>query len=109
MAPVGPAGTRRSPSPMVNAPTGPDANEQQGSSQRTTEQPDSRTATPSLGRASGLASRARPEMSHSPHALAMASELLRYRPTPDRHNDWLQRIEELVAAAGDAAEFSYLF
>ncbi|KAE8803663.1 hypothetical protein D1007_20434 [Hordeum vulgare] len=99
-APVGPTGTCRPPSPMVNTATGPDAEEQQGSSQPATEQPDGRTATPSLVRAFGSASRTRPKMSHGRRALAMAAELLRYRPTLDRHNDWLQRIEELVAAVG---------
>ncbi|KAE8809721.1 hypothetical protein D1007_13610 [Hordeum vulgare] len=86
---MGPAGARRSPSPMVNAATGPDAQEQQGSSQPATEQPDGRTATPSLVSAYRSASRARPEMPHVRRALAMASELLRYRPTPDHHNNWL--------------------
>ncbi|KAI4992054.1 hypothetical protein ZWY2020_041917 [Hordeum vulgare] len=81
---VGPAGTHRSPSPMVNAATGPDAQEQ-GSSQPATEQPDSRTTTPSLVRASGSALRARSEMPHGRRALAMASELLCYRPAPDLH------------------------
>ncbi|KAE8813973.1 hypothetical protein D1007_08895 [Hordeum vulgare] len=87
--PVGPTGARRSPSPMANAATGPDVQEQQGSSQSATEQPDGRTATPSLVRDSGSASCARPEMLHGRHALAMATELLRYRPAPDRHNEWL--------------------
>ncbi|KAE8787650.1 hypothetical protein D1007_38474 [Hordeum vulgare] len=59
---VGPAGACRSPSPMANAATGPDAQEQQGSSQPVTKQADGRTATPSLVRASGSASRARSEM-----------------------------------------------
>ncbi|KAE8811867.1 hypothetical protein D1007_11285 [Hordeum vulgare] len=94
------------PSPMVNAATGPDAQEQQGSSKTATEQPDGRTATPSLVRASWSASRARLEIPHGRRALAMAAELLRYRPAPDRHNDWLQRIEELIAAAGDPAALS---
>ncbi|KAE8818662.1 hypothetical protein D1007_03475 [Hordeum vulgare] len=82
-APVGPAGARRSPSPMANAATGPDAQEQQGSSQRATEQADDCTATPSLVQASGSASRARPEMPHGQRVLVMASELLCYRPAPD--------------------------
>ncbi|KAE8810326.1 hypothetical protein D1007_13061 [Hordeum vulgare] len=86
-APVGPVGARRSPSPMVNAATGPDAQEQQGSSRPATEQPDGCTATPSLVRTSGSASRARPEMPHGRHVLAMPVDLLCYRPTPDRHND----------------------
>ncbi|KAE8767147.1 hypothetical protein D1007_61532 [Hordeum vulgare] len=107
--PVGPAGARRSPSPMVNATTGPDAQEQQGSSQPATKKPDGRTATPSLVRASGSASRTRSEMPHGRRALAMAAELLRYRPAPDRHNDWLQHIEELVAVVGDPMTLSYSF
>ncbi|KAE8793384.1 hypothetical protein D1007_31968 [Hordeum vulgare] len=105
-APVGPSGARQSPSPMVNAATGPDAQEQQGSSQPATKKPDGRTATLSLVRASRSASRARPEMPHGQRAFAMASELLRYWPAPDRHNDWLQRIEELVTAAGDPVVLS---
>ncbi|KAE8785798.1 hypothetical protein D1007_40438 [Hordeum vulgare] len=88
-APVGPAGARWSPSPMVNAATGPDAKEQQGSFQWASERPDGRTATPSLIGAFGSASRARPEMPHGWRALAMATELLRYRPAPDHHNGWL--------------------
>ncbi|KAE8801127.1 hypothetical protein D1007_23341 [Hordeum vulgare] len=106
MAPAGPASARRSPLPMVNTPTAPDAQEQQGSSQPATEQADGRTATHSLVQASGLASRAQPEMPHGRRALAMATELLRYRPTLDRHNDRIQRIEELITAAGDSAAFS---
>ncbi|KAE8790483.1 hypothetical protein D1007_35135 [Hordeum vulgare] len=108
-APAGPASARRSPLPVVNAPTGLDAQEQQGSSQQATEHPNGRTATPSLVRASGSASRARPEMPHGRRALAMFIELLHYRPAADRHNDWLQRIEELVAAAGDSMALSSLF
>ncbi|KAE8782362.1 hypothetical protein D1007_44280 [Hordeum vulgare] len=88
-APVGPSGARRSPSPMANATTGPDAQEQQGSSQPATEQPDGRTATPLLIQDSGSASCARTEMPHGRHALAMATELLCYQPAPDCHNDWL--------------------
>ncbi|KAE8780165.1 hypothetical protein D1007_46719 [Hordeum vulgare] len=49
-APVGAVGARRSPSPMVNAATGPEARQQQGSSQPPTEQVDGRTATLSLAR-----------------------------------------------------------
>ncbi|KAE8806360.1 hypothetical protein D1007_17411 [Hordeum vulgare] len=106
MAPVGPAGVRRSPSPVVNASTGPDAQEQQGSSQQAIEHPNGRTATPSLVQASGSASHARPEMPHGRHALAMATALLCYQPSPDRHKDWLQRIEELVSTADDSAALS---
>ncbi|KAE8788481.1 hypothetical protein D1007_37402 [Hordeum vulgare] len=85
-APTGLASTCRSPSLVVKAATGPDAQEQQGSSQPATEHPDGRTATLSLVLASGSASSARPEMPHGRRALAMATALLRYRPTPDRHN-----------------------
>ncbi|KAE8766300.1 hypothetical protein D1007_62491 [Hordeum vulgare] len=83
-APVGPASARQSPSPMANAATGPDAQEQQGSSQLATEQADGRTATQSLVRASWSASHALPEMPHGRRALAMATELLYYpaRPGP---------------------------
>ncbi|KAE8821215.1 hypothetical protein D1007_00843 [Hordeum vulgare] len=88
-APMGPADARRSPSPVVNAAMGPVAQELQGSSQSVTEHPDGRTATPSLIRASGSASRIRPERPHGWRVLAIATELLHYWPTPDRHNDWL--------------------
>ncbi|KAE8767833.1 hypothetical protein D1007_60763 [Hordeum vulgare] len=81
-APFGSASAPRSPSPVVNAATGPGAQEQQGSSQPPTEQVDSRTATPSLARPLGSASRARPEMPDGRRALAMATELLRYRSHP---------------------------
>ncbi|KAE8803350.1 hypothetical protein D1007_20794 [Hordeum vulgare] len=106
---TGPTGARRSPSRVVNAATGPDAQEQQGSYQPATEHPDGRTATLSFIRASRAASHARPEMPNCSRLLAMSTELLLYRPAPDRHNDWLQRIEELVAAAGDYATLSCLF
>ncbi|KAE8774513.1 hypothetical protein D1007_53105 [Hordeum vulgare] len=105
-APIGAAGVRQSPSHMVNAATGPEVHEQQGSSQPVTEPVNSRTDTPSLARPSGSASRARPKVPHGRRALAMGSELLRYRPALDRHNDWLQCIEELIAAAGDSAALS---
>ncbi|KAE8780969.1 hypothetical protein D1007_45820 [Hordeum vulgare] len=105
-APVGAADACRSPSPMVNAATSPEAQEQQGSSQPLKEHVEGRTATPSLVRASGSASRARPETPHGGRALAMATELLRYRPAPDRHDDWLKHIKELIAAAGDSAALS---
>ncbi|KAE8787746.1 hypothetical protein D1007_38211 [Hordeum vulgare] len=87
----------------------PKAQEQQGSSQPATEHCDGRTATPSLLRASGATSHARPEMPHGRRALAMATEQLRYRSAPDRHHDWLQHIEELVATAGDSTMLSCSF
>ncbi|KAE8817836.1 hypothetical protein D1007_04455 [Hordeum vulgare] len=104
--PVGATGACRSPSPVVNAATGPEFQEQQGSSQPVTEPVNGRTATPSLATPSGSTSRAWPEMPHGRHALSMATELLRYRPSPERHDDWVQRIEELIAAAGDSAVLS---
>ncbi|KAE8787671.1 hypothetical protein D1007_38374 [Hordeum vulgare] len=104
--PVGDAGTRRLPSPVVNAATGPEIQEQQGSSQQVTEQADGRTATPSLARPSGSVSRALPEMLHGRRVLAMATELLRYWPAPDHYVGWLQRIEELIAGTGDSAVLS---
>ncbi|KAI5007467.1 hypothetical protein ZWY2020_051026 [Hordeum vulgare] len=36
----------------------------------------------------------------------MATNLLRYRPTPNRHDDWLHQIEELIAAAVESAALS---
>ncbi|KAE8820253.1 hypothetical protein D1007_01671 [Hordeum vulgare] len=108
-APVGAVDACRSPSPMANAATGPDAQEQQGSSQPATEQANDRTATPSLVRASRSASHVRPKMTHGRRPLAMATELLRYWSTLDRHNDWLQCIEELVAATDDTSAFSCSF
>ncbi|KAE8787888.1 hypothetical protein D1007_38104 [Hordeum vulgare] len=105
-APVGAAGSRRSPSPVVKAATGTKVQEQQGSSHPVIEQADVRIATPSLTRPSGSASRAWTEMPHDRHALAMATELLRYRPAPDCHDDWLQLIEALIATAGDSTVLS---
>ncbi|KAE8772434.1 hypothetical protein D1007_55570 [Hordeum vulgare] len=105
-APVGAAGARRSPSPVVNAATDPEAQEQQGPSQPPTEHVDGYPAMPSLVRPLGSASRARPEIPHGRHALAMATELLRYWPTLDRHDEWLHRIEEFIAAADDSAALS---
>ncbi|KAE8782231.1 hypothetical protein D1007_44407 [Hordeum vulgare] len=105
--PVGAAGARRSPSPVVNAAIGPEAQEQQDSSRPPTEQVDAHTATQSLITPSGSASRARPEKPHGRRTLAMATELLRYRPAPDRHDDWLHRIEELITTASDSAVLSF--
>ncbi|KAE8799137.1 hypothetical protein D1007_25520 [Hordeum vulgare] len=105
-APVDVVGAHRSPSPMVNTPTDPEVQEQQGSSQPATEQADGRNATLSLVRPSRSVSRARPEMPHGRRTLAMPAELLRYRPAPNRHDDWLQCIEEHIAASGDSAAVS---
>ncbi|KAE8797064.1 hypothetical protein D1007_27850 [Hordeum vulgare] len=105
-APVGAAGACRSLSPVVNAATGPEVQEQQGSSQPVTEQADGRTTTLSLDTPSGSVSRARPEMPHGRRMLAMTTELLRYRPALDHHDDSLQRIEELIAAVGESTALS---
>ncbi|KAE8811812.1 hypothetical protein D1007_11348 [Hordeum vulgare] len=56
-APVGATNAYRPPSPVVNAATAPEVQEQQGSSQLVIEQADGHTATPSLVRASGFISR----------------------------------------------------
>ena len=40
-------------------------------------------------------------------ALLMAHELLRYRPVDDLYEDWLDRIVELVRAAGGSPTPSY--
>ncbi|KAE8780203.1 hypothetical protein D1007_46693 [Hordeum vulgare] len=101
-APIGAVGARRSPSPVGNASTSPEVQEEQGSS----EPVDDQTATPSLARPSGSASHAGKEMPHGRRALSMATELLRYWLALDRHEDWLHRIEELIAAAGDSAALS---
>ncbi|KAE8772638.1 hypothetical protein D1007_55334 [Hordeum vulgare] len=85
--PAGPVGAHRSLSLVVNAAMGPNAQEQHCSSPPATEHPDGRTATSSLVRVSGSASRARREMPHGRRALAMATELLRYRPARDRNID----------------------
>ncbi|KAE8805607.1 hypothetical protein D1007_18274 [Hordeum vulgare] len=86
-APVGAAGTRRSPSPLVNAATVTKAQGQQGSFQPLTEHVNGRTTMSSLVTPSGSASRARPDMPHGRCVIAMATELLRYRPVAGRHDD----------------------
>ncbi|KAE8774740.1 hypothetical protein D1007_52831 [Hordeum vulgare] len=106
IAPVGAVSARRSPSPVFNVATGPEVQEQQGSSQPMTEPVDSRTATPSLATPLGSTLHARPEMPHGRRALAMVIELLRYCPAPDRHDGCLQRIEELNATAANSAVLS---
>ncbi|KAE8783240.1 hypothetical protein D1007_43334 [Hordeum vulgare] len=100
---VGPTGVRRSPSPIENAATGPDVQNSKAPPSRLPSTPTAAPPLPSLVWASGSASRTRPEMLHGRRALAMATELLHYRSVPNRHNNWLQHIEELVAAAGDSA------
>ncbi|KAE8806760.1 hypothetical protein D1007_17122 [Hordeum vulgare] len=104
--PIGAASARPSPSPMVNDATGTEAQEKYGSSQPATDVIDGHTATSSLTRPSGSASRARPQMPQGRRALAMATELLHYRPTPDRHEDWLHRIKELISTADDSTALS---
>ncbi|KAE8777416.1 hypothetical protein D1007_49822 [Hordeum vulgare] len=52
---VGAADARRSPSPVVNAATNPEALEQHGSSQPAIEQVDGHTTMPLLARPSGSA------------------------------------------------------
>src|SRR3954468_18475038 len=97
-APVG-GRPRRSPSPTVNAATGPAENEQQASSQHPSVRQDGRTATPSLAPA-GSSSRALRTPLEARAALIAANELLRYRPVDDIYEEWLDRVAELVHAAG---------
>src|SRR3954462_10034936 len=93
-APVG-GRPRRSPSPAINAATGPAGNEQQASSQHPSVQRDGRTATPSLTPA-GSSSRALRAPLEARGALIASNELLRYRPVDDVYEEWLDRIAELV-------------
>ena len=97
-APVG-GPTRRSPSLAANAATGPAGNEQQASSLHPSVRRDGRTATPSLTPA-GSSSHACHTPADAQAMLLMACELLRYRPVDDLYEDWLDRIAELVSAAG---------
>src|SRR4051812_49766750 len=97
-APVG-GRPRRSPSPAVNAATGPGGNEQQASSQHPSVRRDGRTATPSLTPA-GSSSHALRAPLEARAALIVANELLRYRPVDDVHEEWLDRVAEVVPAAG---------
>ena len=73
---------RRSPSPAVNAATGPAGNEQQASSLHPSVRQDGHTATPSLTQA-GSSSHARRAPMEARAALLLANELLRYRPVDD--------------------------
>src|SRR3954466_15039127 len=86
-APVG-GRPRRSPSPAVNAATGPAGNKQQASSQRPSGRQDGRTATPSLTPA-GSSSRALHAPLEARAALIAANELLHYRPVDDVYEEWL--------------------
>ena len=60
---------------------------------------DGRTATPSLTLA-GSSSHARRAPMDAHAALLMANELLRYRSVDDLYEDWLDRVAEIVRAAG---------
>src|SRR4051812_24682995 len=98
MAPVG-GHPRRSLSPAVNAADGPAGNEQQASSQHPSVRQEGRTATPSLTPV-GSSSRAFRSPLEARAALIAANELLRYRPVDDVYEEWLDRVAELVRAAG---------
>ena len=87
------------PSPSANAATGSVGNEQQASSLHPSVRRDVCTATPSLTPA-GSSSHARRAPTDARTVLHMAHELLRYRPVDDLYEDWLDRIAELVSAAG---------
>src|SRR3954471_17425351 len=89
----------RSPSPAVNAATGPAGNEQQALSQHPSVRQDGRTATPSLTPA-GSSSPALHAPLEARAALIAANELLRYRPVNDVYEEWLDRVAELVRAVG---------
>src|SRR4051812_9574010 len=104
-APVG-GRPHRSPSPAVNAATGPRGNEQQASSQHPSVRQDGRTATPSLTPA-GSSSRALRAPMEARAALIAANELLRYRPVDDVYEEWLDRVAELVRAAGGSPAPSF--
>src|SRR3954470_17581209 len=97
-APVG-GRPRHSPSLAVNAATGPAGNEQQASSQHPSVRRDGRTATPSLTPA-GSSSHALRAPLEARAVLIAANELLRYRPVDDVYEEWLDRVAELVRAAG---------
>src|SRR3954467_15172667 len=96
-APVG-GRPRCSPSPAVNAATGPAENEQQASSQPPSVRRDGRTATPPLTLADSSSHALRAPL-EARAALIAANELLRYRPIDDVYEEWLDRIVELVRAA----------
>src|SRR3954468_1678814 len=97
-APVG-GRPHRSPSPAINAATGPAGNEQQASSQHPSVRQDGRTATPSLTPA-GSSSRALRAPLEARAPLIAANKLLRYRPIDDVYEEWLDRVAELIRAAG---------
>src|SRR3954470_13446460 len=97
-APVG-GRPRRSPSPAVNAATGPAGNEQQASSQHPSVREDGRTATPSLTPAGSSSPALRAPLEARAEFIA-AHEHLSYRPVDDVYEEWLDRVAELVRAAG---------
>ena len=101
VAQTAPAGgpPRRSPSPAAKPATCPARHEQHASSLHPSVGRDGRTATPSLTPAVS-SSNARRGSADSQAALLMARELLRYRPVDDFYEEWLDRIAELVSAAG---------
>src|SRR4051812_20346980 len=82
---------RHSPSPAVNAATGPAGNEQQASSQHPSVRQDGRTATPSLTQAGSLSHALRAPL-EARAALIAANELLRYRPIDDVYEEWLRPV-----------------
>ena len=96
-APVG-GRPRRSPSPAVNAATGPAGDEQQASSQQPSMRQDGHTGTPSLTPAGSLSRALRAPM-EAQAALIAANELLRYCPVTDVYEEWLDRVAELVCSA----------
>ena len=104
-APIG-GPPRCSLSPAANAATGPVGNEQQASSQHPSMRRDGRTATPSLTPA-GSSSRAPRAAMEARAALIAANELLRYRPIDDVYEEWLDRVAELVRAAGGSPAPSF--
>ena len=81
----------RSPSPAVNAATGPAGDERQASSQHPSVRQDGRTATPSLAPA-GSSSRTLRAPMEARAALIAANKLLRYRSIDDVYKEWLDRV-----------------
>src|SRR3954471_19041879 len=89
----------RSLSPAVNAATDPAGHWQPASSQHPSVRRDGRTATPSLTPA-GSSSHALRAPLEARAALITANELLRLHPVADVYEEWLDRVAELVRAAG---------
>ena len=90
---------RCSPLPAVNAATGPAGNEQQASSLHPSVRREGRTATPSLTPA-GSSSHARRAPTDAHAVLLLVREPLHCRPVDDVYDEWLDRVAELVRAAG---------